>query len=189
MPDSIDERVVANLRQRRRFTLNDDFLEQMAACHGGRPQIKTFMAGGDEWRIGQFLTLLDSDSPLMLPFRPHFDHCQRDERVIESIFHLVEGDNSTSRALFEGLMPFASTATGMCLDRAYVNLLCLNHRQSLVEPPVVMWLAEQANEAYMDWEDAFEVDDEEENVFQSVPWGTFLVPVADSFADFIKSLR
>lgn len=189
VPDVIDDRVVANLRQRHRFTLNDDFLAQMTASHGGRPQIATFMASGESWRIGQFLTLLDGRSELVLPFRPHFDHCSCDERAIESVPHLVDGDNSTSRALFKGLMPFATTVTGMCFDRAYVNLLCLNHRVSSDQPTVVMWLAEQANEAYMDWEDSFEFGDDEEDVFQSVPWDTFLIPVADSFDAFIQSLR
>ena len=142
-------RVVDNLRNRYGFTLNDDFLSQMSSCHGGRPQIATFEVNGEQWPIGQFLTLLDNHSDLVPPSRPHFDHSDIDERAIDSINYLVDGEHSTSRALFEGLMPFAATAVEMCLDRAYVNLLCLDHRVAKAEPSVVMWLADEANEAYM----------------------------------------
>lgn len=190
VPDAIDMRVVDNLRNRYGFTLNDDFLSQMSSCHGGRPQIATFEVNGEQWPIGQFLTLLDNHSDLVPPSRPHFDHSDIDERAIDSINYLVDGEHSTSRALFEGLMPFAATAVEMCLDRAYVNLLCLDHRVAKAEPSVVMWLADEANEAYMDWDEEYDpFEDDDENAYRNVPWDTFLSPVSPSFRDFVQSLQ
>ena len=188
VPDAIDSRVGENLRQRYSFTLDDDFLAQMASCHGGRPRISKFEAANEQWPVGQFLTVLDFKSDLIPPFRPHFNLQDVDERAVESIDYLVDGEHSTSRALFEGLMPFAATNFEMCLDRAYINLLCLDHRADSKQPTVVMWLADEANDAYMDWEDACDFDDEDDGM-SSILWDTFLMPVAASFSEFIQSLE
>ena len=77
----------------------------------------------------------------------------------------------------------------MCLDRAYVDLLCFDYRLRPNVPPVVLWLADRANRAYIHWErlPLHEQFDEKEN-FKSVPWDDFVLSVAPDFATFINML-
>lgn len=113
-----------------------------------------------------------------------------DERVVNGICYLKDYEHSTSRALFSDLIPFAALQADMCLDRAYVDLLCFDYRKDRNKPSVVLWVADRANRAYMDWDELpmDEAFDEEEN-FRSVPWDDFLVPVAPSFAAFVEMLH
>ncbi len=182
----VDERVVSNLRRRHR--IDDDFVAQMAECQGGVPQIAAFSVNGSERRVGQFLTLLDEESVLVPPERPHFDQ-PMDERVAIGIPFVLSYDHSTSRALFSGLVPFAALGVDMCLDRAYVDLLCLDFRRCESSPPVVLWDAAHANDAYIDWDFLpFDEKFDEDDNYLSVPWEKFVVRVSDTFADFIGSL-
>jgi len=164
----VDVRVVAGFQNR--YPLNSDFLAYMNACHGGVPKIPVFEIDSKPYRIGMFLTLFDAKSDLPAPFRPHFDDSRMDERVANGICFLKNYEHATSRALFDGLLPFAALQTGMCLDRAYVDLLCLDYRSNREKPAVVLWIAARANSAYAQWdrlppEEAF---DEEGNC-RSVP--------------------
>jgi hypothetical protein len=182
-----DPRVVEKLQQR--FPLDPVFLAYMDKYHGGVPRIGTFDVNSTRYEIALFLTLLDDDSPLPPPFRPHFDDTRMDERVVSSICYLKDYEHSTSRALFSSLLPFAALQAGMCLDRAYVDLLCFDYRVKRRKPPVVLWLSDRANTAYMEWERLpFEQQfDDEENV-KSVPWDAFVLPVASDFASFAEML-
>jgi hypothetical protein len=183
----LDPRIVEKLQER--FPLDPTFLAYMEKCHGGAPYIGAFDVNSTHYEVGLFLTLLDKDSPLPPPFRPHFDDTRMDERVVNSICYLKDYEHSTSRALFSGLLPFAALQAGMCLDRAYVDLLCFDYRVKRSKSPVVLWLADRANAACMEWEQLpFEEQfDDEENV-RSVPWGAFVVPVASDFASFAEML-
>src|SRR5262249_76144 len=143
----IDLRVVGKLRG-----LDPAFVAHMKLCHGGRPHTGAFEVGSKHCQIGLFLTLLDSKSKLPPPARPHFEDSRWDERVINSIWYLVDGEHATSRALFGGLLPFAALQADMCLDRAYVDLLCFDRRSNCDRPSVMLWDADRANQAYMDWE-------------------------------------
>src|SRR5262249_36313837 len=103
--------------------------------------------------------------------------------------YLKHYEHSTSRALFSGLLPFAALQAGMCLDRAYVDLLCFDYRVKRKKPPVVLWLADQANSAYISWERLpFDEQFDENENFKSVPWDDFVVPVAPDFAFFAAML-
>jgi hypothetical protein len=180
----IDQRVVAKLTG-----LDPAFVAHMESCHGGIPQIGAFDVGSKRGQIGLFLTLLDDESKLLPPARPHFDHSE-DERVINSIWFLVSCDHATSRALFQGLLPFAALEADMCLDRAYVDLLCFDNRKHCNPPPVVLWDANSALHASLAREDLpfSELFDEAGNM-RSVPWDDFLVPVAPDYTAFVEMLQ
>jgi hypothetical protein len=180
----IDERVVRNLKG-----LDPAFVEHMKTCHGGQPRIGSFKVGNKRGNIGLFLTLLDDKSELQPPFRPHFDFTDLDERVVNSIPFLTEVEHFTSRALFGGLLPFAALQAGMCLDQAYVHLLCFDRRLHHKHPPVVMWDAHRASDAYLKWENLplkkrFGDDDR----ILNVRWHDFVIPLSDNYVSFVESL-
>ena len=183
-----DDRVIAKLQAR--FALDSAFVEQMSICHGAEPEISQFHAESATRNIGLFLTLYDYHSKLEPPFRPHFDHLNLDERVVDGICYIMDEDHGTSRTLFTNLLPFAALETDMCLDRAYVDLLCLDYRNTEQLPPVVLWVAERAQRAYWAWDD-LPIDEQfdENHNFCNVPWDSFLVPISDSFANFISDLQ
>ncbi|MGE3805016.1 MAG: hypothetical protein AB7K24_10120 [Gemmataceae bacterium] len=184
----IDKRVVENLQ--RRYPLDPVYLECMEACHGGVPRVGTFTVGKKKGQIGLFLTLVDGKSKLKPPKRPHFEDERDDERVVNSVSYLVNGEHSTARALFDKLLPFAALLTGMCLDRGYVDLLCFDYRVPKPRPPVVLWLADKATSAYITWDllpFAQSYDDNENPI--NVAWDEFLIPLAPDFSKFIASLR
>jgi hypothetical protein len=186
----IDDRVVAELSQR--YPLDPVYLACLKNCHGGQPQIGTVQVAGRTYRVAFFLTLVDHKTELPGPFRPHFDQHDIDERVANSVTALMDCECNTSRCLFDNLVPFASTQTDMCLDRGYVDLFCFDYRNNLSTPAVVLWDSNNAMDAYFDWDKLpFEEKfDENENCnFLTVPWDTFLVHVAYSFADFVKMLK
>lgn len=184
----IDERVVDNLR--RAYPLDDAFVAQMAACHGGVPSIANFKVDGTDRRIGRFLTLLDEKSSLTPPKRPHFVQPDFDERVMIGVPYLLEYEHMTLRALFEGVLPFAALRDDMCLDRADVDLVCLDVRDPESPAPVVLWDATTALTALIAWNNLpREQQFDEDGHFSSVPWDDFLIPLADSFVEFIDSLR
>lgn len=181
----MDQRVVAKLKG-----LDPAFVAHMESCHGGTPRIGAFNAGSRRGQIGLFLTLLDNKSKLLPPPRPHFEDSSWDERVINSIWYLVQGEHATSRALFQGLLPFAALQAGMCLDRAYVDLLCFDNRNNRSPPPVVLWDANSALHAFMSWEAlALEERFDEAGNMRCVPWDDFIVPVAPDYTAFVEMLR
>ncbi len=184
----IDVRVVEELR--RRYPLDDDFVQQLAACHGAVPGIGTFSVGTKTGTVARFLTLLDFDSALTGPKRPHFEHVDTDERVMIGIPYLLDGGHQTSRTLFTNLVPFAALLDGMNLDHGYVDLLCLDCRDRTKKTPVVVWIGDSATDASMEWdglpiEQQFDADGD----FVNVPWDDFLLPVASDFGAFISSLQ
>jgi hypothetical protein len=91
--------------------------------------------------------------------------------------------------LFSGLLPFAATQKDMCLDRAYVDLVCLDYRQNRNKPAVALWIADRANNAYWEWDHLpfHEKFDDAEN-FKNVPWDDFVKPIAPDFATFVEML-
>lgn len=185
---SIDDRVVTELSQR--YPLDPDYLACLRNCHGGQPQIGTVRIREGIYQLAFFLTLVDRETKLSGSFRPHFDRQDTDERVINSVPTILDSESITARCLFENIVPFASTQNEMCLDRGYVDLFCFDYRQKRSKPTVVLWDANNAGEAYFEWnslpiEEQFDQNDN----FLSVPWDTFLVPIADSFADFVKMLE
>lgn len=186
----VDPRVVAKISQQ--YPLDPDYLACMEACHGGIPSIGAVEFGSYQSQVGLFLTLLDEKSILPGPFRPHFEIRDMDKRVVNSISYLMDYEHMTSMALFDGLVPFAATLAGMCLDRAYVDLFCFNYRGDCIRPPVVLWRASRALSAYMEWENLPEGDRfDDDGIFNStsIPWDSFLLPVAESFADLVTSLQ
>lgn len=127
--------------------------------------------------------MIDKDSVLPPPPRPHFDDSRMDERVVNSVHYLTGYEHATSRALFTNLLPFAALLADMCLDRAYVDLLCCDYRNHPKKPPVVRWIAHQALTAYMKWDELpFEEQFDEAENMKSVPWDDFIEPVAANFS-------
>jgi hypothetical protein len=184
----VDARVVAEFQKR--YPMDSAFLACMSACHGGVPKIGAFEVDSQRYRIGMFLTLLDAKSDLPPPFRPHFEDSRMDERVVNSVSFLKDYEHATSRALFGDLLPFAALQAGMCLDRAYVDLVCLDYRNDRQQPRVALWIADRANRAYMRW-DRLRMNEkfDEEGRTKAVPWDDFVKPVAPDFATFVGMLR
>lgn len=184
----VDQRVVKALSKR--YPLDAGFLKCMAMCHGGQPAVGSVTVGGRRFRVAEFLTLVDGNSKLAGDFRPHFEQVQTDERVVKSISSVMDCDGNTSRCLFSGLVPFAATQLGMCLDRGYVDLFCLDYRKPAGLPSVVVWDAGKALDAYFDWDSLpFERQFDEEDRCANVNWDSFLIPVAPSFSDFVDMLE
>ena len=184
----IDKRVAKSLS--RRYPLDEDFLACMQVCHGGQPAIGTIVVEDREYRVAEFLTLLDHDSKLTGDFRAHFEHTKTDERIVKSISSVMDYDGNTSRCLFSGLVPFAATQTDMCLDRGYVDLCCFDYRDGTNPPPIVIWDAHKAMDAYFEWNDLpFEQQFGDADQFLNVNWDSFLIPVASTFRDFVDTLQ
>jgi len=191
-PDSlagpIDPAVVTRLRGS--YAFSNFFVVQMALCHGGIPRIGTFTVGETEDRIGRFLTLLDEDSELTGPPRPHFEQ-GIDERAVNAIPYLAR-DGECYKFFFSYLMPFATVREGwdMCLDRNYVDFVCLDFHANREVPTVVLWNSSKVFDAYQEW-DALPEDQQfnEEDECDNVPWDKFVIPLADTFEAFISGLR
>lgn len=187
-PGPFDERVIANIEKK--YPLDRDYLDCMKTCHGRTPRLGSFEIKSGVYQVGLFLTLFDKKSELPPPYRPHFDQPDMDERVVNSIDFLTNYEHATSRALFKGLLPFAALQADMCLDRAYVNLLCFDYRSKRKRPPVVLWVAEEAGTAYLDWDRLpFDEQYDENDNLLSVSWDKFLKPVAKNFRKFLKMLQ
>ncbi|MDP6442386.1 MAG: hypothetical protein QGG36_28170 [Pirellulaceae bacterium] len=92
----------------------------------------------------------------------------------------MDCEHATSRALFGELAPFAATRVDMCLDRAYVDLFCFDYRNRRRSPAVILWLADRANEAYLEWEHQPLDEDDDDDELAGVRWDEFAIPVADS---------
>jgi|GEM_PF-1092999 len=184
----IDPAVVTRLRTH--FALSDYFVAQMAKCHGGIPAIGTFTVGEEEDQIARFLSLLDEDSELIGPPRPHFEGWG-DERVVNAIPYLAR-DGACSDLFFSYLMPFASLEDGseMRLDCNYVDLVCLDFHVNREVPTVVYWRSNKVIDASRAWE-ALPEDKmyDEDGECANVPWDMFLIPLADTFEEFINDLR
>ncbi|MEM9452117.1 MAG: hypothetical protein AAGA75_26810 [Cyanobacteria bacterium P01_E01_bin.6] len=184
----IDPRVVNEIR--RHYALDDAFVQQLAACHGGVPKIGSFFVGKQTSSIGRFLTLLDHESTLDGEMRPHFEHHDTDERVMIGIPYVLEYEHQTSQTLFTNLVPFAALSDDMSLDQGYIDLLCLDFRDSTTPPPVVLWMADRALSSYMEW-DQLSLDEQfdDDDNFLNVPWSDFLITVASDFNQFIANLK
>ncbi len=184
----VDERVVRNLAEK--YRLDPDFLNLMRAYHGGELENAVIQLASTKMSVCYFLSLYDRNSKLEGAPRPHFEQKSMDTRLVNSIDYVRNYEHQSSLALFDALLPFASTQKDMCLDRCYVDLFCFDYRENQESPGIVLWQAEQAAEAYMDW-DQLELEqqfDHQGNVL-SVPWSEFLLPVADSFADFCDRIE
>lgn len=175
-------------RIRTGFPIGDEFVEQMASCHGGRPRIGKFSIGSGIFRIGRFLTLIDCRSPA----RPEHWSGRVDDFPIE-IEYLVDGEHPTMWALFSELLPFASMRDGLSfgLTGNEVDLLCLDFRHGPHDPPVVLWRSNDALDSFFAWEKLSPEErfDSGGDRCVNVGWDDFLVPVADSFGEFVDSLR
>ncbi len=113
-----------------------------------------------------------------------------DERVINCISYVKDYEHMTSRALFGDLLPFAACQSDMLLDRAYVDLFCLDYRQGRRPRPVVLWEADRALRALMKREDLPREDCfDEAGKVKSVPWDEFIKPVAPAFGAFVELLQ
>lgn len=183
----IDGRVVEYLSKR--YSLDQDYLDCVKTCHGGEPTVGTVSIESRKYRLAKFLTLVDLKSDLPSPFKPHFDISTEDERAIDSIVYLMDYEHNTSRCLFTNIVPFATTRTGECFDRAYVDMFCFDYRDRRIKPPVVLWDACKAMDVYFYWNDlSIENKYDNDDNFINIDWDSFLVPVANSFAEFLDLL-
>lgn len=184
----IDARVVKKLSKR--FKLDPSYLDCLSVCHGGEPQLNTIQLATDRLTLAFFLTMLDGKSRLPGGFQPHFAYPTVDARVINSVGCIMDSDSNTSRCLFGKLVPFAATQKDMCLDGGYVDLFCFDYRQTLDPPPIVLWVAHCAMDAYFDWDDLpFEDKFDDTGCCANVPWDRFLKPIAGSFSEFVLMLE
>jgi len=183
----IDKRVVDWL-ETKYFPLDPDFITCMEGCHGGVPLLNSITIGGSRFRIARFLTLYDFKSKLTGPARPHFDYSV-DERIIDSISFLVDGEHNTSRSLFSYIVPFATTRVNECLDRGYVDLFCFYKRKHSSLLSIVLWEACKAMDEgfrveYLPSEEIFNAD----GAYENINWDSFLIPVASNFSEFAQLL-
>ena len=184
----VDARVVDKLRSR--YPITDSFVTQMTACHGAIPEIAAFRVGQRIGRGARFLTLLDAKSEMRGDFQPHFDGTELDARVAIGIPYLMEYEHQTSRTLFDGLVPFGALLDDICLDRGYVDLICLDCRIDAPAPSVVLWNGNDALTAYMEWESlGFDQQFDDDDNLLNVAWDAFLTPLADNFDQFINELE
>lgn len=178
-----------------RHQLDSSFRLLLDRVHGGVP-IKQFIKG-HRCRIGRFLTIFNKRSQLTGAFQPHFDQSDTDCRIVRSIAALIDSECATSRGLFYGqrLLPFAALYAGenhpdeMCLDRAYVDLLCFDYGTGSPRPPIVIWHAEEGAEAYEDWLGDDCPQDEANPEAAAVDYDKFTKRVADNFDEFLKMLQ
>lgn len=180
-----------------RHTLDPSYRELIHTFHGGIPVQQYIKGKGRRYRLGRFLTILDRSSQLPGPFQPHFEQSKIDCRIVRSILFAIDGECATSRALFYGrrLLPFAAFYAGdghpdeMCLDRAYVSFLCFDYGTGALRPPVVVWHAHDANDAYMEWDFddcPFEESDPDAPL---IDYNKFTERIADNFDEFVKLMQ
>lgn len=180
-----------------RFVLDPSYRQLIHSFHGGIPVNQYIKGKGLRYRLGRFLTILDRDSQLSGPFQPHFDQSDIDCRVARSISSAIDDECITSRALFYGqrLLPFAAFYAGehhpdeMCLDRAYVSLLCFDYGTGDARPPVVVWHAREAADAYCKWEDAGCPTDDAAPDIPMVDYSSFTERIADNFDELLKLMQ
>ncbi len=189
----VDPAALADLEKR--HPLDSSYRQLLDRLHGGIP-LRQFIKG-HRCRIGRFLTILNSRSKLEGAFQPHFDQSNTDCRVVRSIAAQIDTECATSRGLFYGqrLLPFAALYVGehhpdeMCLDRAYVDLLCFDYGTGSLRPPIVVWHAEDAAEAYEDWLGDDCPREEEDPETPAVDYDNFTKRIADDFDEFLKMVQ
>ena len=176
----VDDRVVDKLSKR--YPLDVVYIDFLSHLDSARVN-KTVKVAEEKIPLELYLTLYDKNTELE-DESAHFD-IDFDERIVEGVYFLTYYEHATSRHLFDGLVPFASVRCGMCLDRSYVNLFCFDFRPQ-AQSHIVLWKGHEAGDAYFDWErlcDAGKIDEDDE--FKDVDWDSFLMPVADSFTEFL----
>lgn len=147
----IDNKVIEKLSEN--YLLDKRYLACLEKCHGGEPQVGSIKIDNRVYRIEKFLTLLDFDSELSGPFKPHFDNLEIDERVVSSIVNLIESEHNTSNSLFSNIMPFAASKKDMVLERGAVDLFCFDYRINKNIPSIALWVARKSMDAYFTWAD------------------------------------
>ncbi|MDB3936486.1 SMI1/KNR4 family protein, partial [Granulosicoccus sp.] len=188
MAGPIDYRVLKFL-EKKFGKFESDYIDFLENHHGGIIENVSVKVDSKQCSIERFLTIVDDETKLEGAFRPHFTDSREDERVLDSIYYLVDGEHSTARALFGVLLPFATTQVEMALDRAYVDLFCFDFI-SKENPRIVLWLSNEANDVSIDRdrlpiEQQYDKDDK--NI--GLPWERFIVPVAKSFEEFMDMLE
>lgn len=183
---SPDPRVIKRLEKL--HPLPQSFLAFSSQHHGKAPS--DGLIKGKKLRIGRFLSLIDDKSSLPSPFIPHFEDSSVDVRVMRSIAAIIWFESATSRALYYGerLLPIAALFCGdarpdeMCMDRCYVDFLCLDYddENKTQEPPVVLWQAEKANAEFLLY-DEDEIDEPR--------YKRFTKPIAKSFTDLLSLIE
>lgn len=177
-----------------RYSLDESYLRLIRKFHGGIPEQQYIAGKGRSYRVGRFLTVLDTHSNLPGQFQPHFDRTDTDCRIVRSILFAIDGECATSRALYYGerLVPFAAFFAGehhpdqMCLDRGYVSLLCFDYGTG-ARPAVVVWHAQDAIKEYQKWEVAgcpFKP-----TKVADVDYTKFTEPIAENFDEFMNLMR
>lgn len=181
----VDPRVVAEISER--FPLPVDFLEHMAAMHGGQPNINLITLRGKTFQVAEFLTLVDRKSKLPGDLRPHFEYANMDERIVKSVTSVMHCDRNF---FLEEFVPFAATLTGMSLNRGYVSFFCLDYRMSQDKPAVVLWDAHKATDEYFNW-DSLPLDQQfgPDDKYMNVDVESFVYPVAGSYREFVNMLK
>ena len=132
----IDYRVLDNL-ENKFGTLDSEYTSFLKNYHGGVLEGVLIRVSTKIHPIERFLTIVDEQTNLEGVFRPHFMDSRVDERVLDSIDYLVDGEHSTARSLFGALVPFATTQAEMVLIRAYVDLFCFDFRNK-ENPSIVL---------------------------------------------------
>lgn len=183
---------------RERFGLDDGFIAQMSAVHYGVPSLNTWSRGGVQVRIARFLSLYGLRTELPDPPMP--DGQGGDIRNIASMSYMVDGEHQAAHALF-GLCPFGMLQDShpMALLQSQTDLVCLDFRNGLDTPRVVLWRAVAALDALFAWdelpfEQAFGPDDLSKPLgiaseFLNVPWSDFVTPLTDSWPEFFDGLE
>lgn len=185
---ALDPQVIHNI-EHRYSPLEQDYLDFLQQYHGCTLHNVTISIAQQQYRVAEILTLLDEHSPLASPFQPHFEHTHRDRRLINNVIYLTQYEHSTQQALFGSLLPFATTETQLCLARGYVDLFCFDYTEG-ANGRIVLWQAEEALTALMDWEDlplAQQFDADGKNL--NIPIAEFILPIADNFAGFMAKLQ
>jgi hypothetical protein len=191
----VDSKALSDIEER--HVLDPGYREFIFACHGGIPVEQYIKGKGQNYRLGRFLTILDQNSQLTEKFQPHFEYSDIDSRVARSVAFAINSESNTSRALFYGqrLLPFAAFYAGehhpddLCLDRAYVSMLCFDYKSQGTRPPVVVWHAHEALKAYFKWEEANCPFEGPDGNVPKVDYEDFTEHIADNFDEFLKLMQ
>lgn len=192
----MDLGVARFLEEYRGNKLDSSYLHHLQRWHGGIPGKQYFDAeDGKTYRLGRFLTLVDKKSQLEPPFRPSWEFPNRDIRIDWSVLTLIDQEGPSCRHLFGGeeLLPFAALywgphhPDGMGLTDGNVNLLGFLYELAPQRPRVVVWLAHEAQQEYLRWEEALKASGW--NKDEPVRYEDFTVPVAPDFDAFVALLR
>jgi len=184
---------------REHFGPDDGFIAQMSAVHFGVPSLNTWSRGDVRVRITRFLSLYGHQTELPGPPMP--DSEGGDIRTTASMSYMVDGEHQAARARF-GLCPFAmlrDPSHPMDLTQSETDMVCLDFRNRVDNPRVVLWRALAALHALLDWkklpfDQKFGASDLSKPLgiaseLLNVPWGDFVTPLADSWQEFFDGLE